>query len=201
MKLVKIIFMSVCVLLLSLSSKAQGTAAWTADELKQANTAKDFPDFNQIEKETLLYINLARLYPKKFMEIELKDYNGPTNNSDYLKNSPYKKSLINTLRSNKALTAMVPDKPLTEFAKCFAIEQGKSGKHGHDRHKCKDGNFAECVSYGMDNGKDIAMQLLIDHSVSSLGHRKICLDKNLSRVGISFGQHKTADYLAVLDFN
>jgi uncharacterized protein YkwD len=200
MKRIKLVFIYVSVILASLTSRAQ-TTTWTADELKQANTAKDFTDFNIIEKETLLYINLARLYPKKFVEIELKDYDGPTNNSDYLKNSPYKKTLITTLKTNKAVNAMVPDKSLTEFAKCFAIEQGKSGKHGHARHKCKDGNFAECVSYGMDNGKDIAMQLLIDHSVSSLGHRKICLDKNYSHVGISFGKHKDSDYLAVLDFN
>ncbi|MFN5345858.1 MAG: hypothetical protein ACK5B3_01425, partial [Bacteroidota bacterium] len=45
---------------------------WTAQEFEAANTARDIQSLTDEEKEVIRYINLARLYPKKFASIELK---------------------------------------------------------------------------------------------------------------------------------
>ncbi len=53
--------------------------------------------------------------------------------------------------------------------------------------------------YRMNTAKDIVLQLLIDDRVSSLGHRKICLDARYSKIGVSVSPHKEWDTCAVLD--
>ena len=175
-------------------------AIWTAAELTAANTGANSKFLKQIEKDALKYINLARLYPKRFVEVELKIYFGTVENPDYLKNSTFRKSLITTLNKGKTETALLPDSTLTKTAECLGKEQEKSGKVGHDRKKCKADYYSECVSYGMSNGLDVAMQLLIDHTVSSLGHRKTCLSDDYKKVGLSHNKHKTQGTAMVLDF-
>lgn len=175
-----------------------GQSEWTNEELKNVKTYPAFA-YNQTEQDAIMYINMARLYPLKFIELELTGYFGPVEFGDYLINSKYKKSLIQELKKIKPMGALHYDKDLHGFAECFAKEQGKSGYTGHDRKRCPKGVFAECVSYGCSTGKDIAMQLLIDHNVPSLGHRKICLNPDYSKVGITSNKHKTSEYCAVLD--
>jgi hypothetical protein len=175
--------------------------SWTSKELGNANTAKDIIYLTAVEKEAITYINLARLYPQLFVKNELTMYNGSANNPDYLKNSEYKMSLIKDLKKRKAAEALIFDKDLYENAKCFAAEQGTLGLWGHDRVKCKKENYAEACSYGMFSGKDIAMQLLIDHNVPDLGHRNGCLDVLFSKIGVSVHDHIKKKICAVLEFN
>jgi uncharacterized protein YkwD len=51
----------------------------------------------------------------------------------------------------------------------------------------------------MDTGKDIVLQLLIDHDVPSLGHRINCLNKAYTKVGVSVQKHINTDICAVID--
>ena len=171
---------------------------WTEKQLKLANTAID-ADITQVEKDAILYINLARLYPKLFLTIEVENYFGTERFVDYVKNSPYKKSLMKTLTSMKAVDALVFDIDLNEDAKCFSKESGEKGIVGHARKICKEGNYAECCSYGMTTGKDIAMSWLIDFNTQSLGHRKICLDPKYSKIGLSVHDHKKWEICAVAE--
>ena len=98
------------------------------------------------------------------------------------------------------MNALIYNEELRELAICFALEQGASGYMGHNRKKCAGFYNAECIAYDMETGKDIAMQLLIDHEVPSLGHREACLDRDLTKIGIGFSPHKKASFCAVLDF-
>jgi len=173
---------------------------WTEEELAMANTAKDANFLTQEEKDVFLYLNLARLYPKKFAEFEVKNYTPPAKYGDYLKNSPYVKSLIQELKKQKPLSVIYPDEEMYEEALCLVREQAKSGKMGHDRKKCPKTYRGECCSYGMEAGRDIVMQLLIDHNVKSLGHRNICLG-DYSRMGTATGSHPKTGTFAVLDFH
>lgn len=173
---------------------------WTEAERKAANTCQDIDDLEDNEKEAIMYINLARLYPKKFAKIELSDYWGPVKYNRYLEGSEYKESLMNQLTNEtEPMSALIWDEELQDFASCFAQEQGSSGLMGHHRKKCAKGNFAECCAYDMETGLDIAMQLLIDHEVLSLGHRENCLNPELTKVGIKFWTHKKANFCAVID--
>lgn len=164
---------------------------WSIEELSQARTADSCSYIGEIEKDAIMYLNLARLFPKKFKELELKGYIGTRKYGDYLKDSPWIASLDSTLDTISAMPALRPDTALYAHAKCFAIEIGDNGTVGHERLNCeKNKRYGECSSFGMENGKDIIMQMLIDHNISGLGHRKQCLDLNNKSIGIYHYSHK-----------
>jgi uncharacterized protein YkwD len=172
---------------------------WTSTQIEKANTAKNITYLTNVEKECILFINLCRLYPKDFLKYEVINYYGTEKYGDYVQYSTYRKSLIQQLNSMTPVNALYFDSEAYKNAKCFAIEQGKVGTTGHTRINCKDGNYAECCSYGMDTAKDIVLQLLIDHDVPSLGHRINCLNKAYTKVGVSVQKHSKYDTCAVID--
>lgn len=163
---------------------------WTLEELGQAKTADSCDYLIGIEKDAVMYLNLARLFPKKFKEIELQGYYGTEKYGDYLKGSPWIATLDSTLDTLTSMPALIPDKALFSHAQCFAAEMGEAGTTGHDRVNCpKNKKYGECSSFGMENGKDIMMQMLIDHNISGLGHRKQCLDPKNRFIGLSTHSH------------
>ena len=169
---------------------------WTIYEFEAANTAKDVENLTSEEKEVIRYINLARLYPKKFAQIEIV-----TSNSDFeITNDQYLNSLVNTLKRMKPVDALYFDESMYQLAKCFAEESGASGYVGHNRKTCKKGYDAECCSYGNESGRQIVLQLLIDKGVPSLGHRNICLDKYMESIGTNIHSHSKYNFCCVLDF-
>ena len=74
---------------------------------------------------------------------------------------------------------------------------------GHKRFGCQelDFNQSECCSYGLQFAMDIVIQLLIDHNIDDLGHRKIILDPRQNFLGVSIKEHREYRYNAVLDFS
>jgi hypothetical protein len=195
MKKISILFFTLIIIQFSIVN-AQN---WTSKQIEKANTAKDVAYLTNVEKECILYINLCRLYPKDFLKYEVVNYYGTEKYGDYVKYSTYRQSLINSLNTMQPVDALCFDSEAYKNAKCFAIEQGKAGTTGHTRINCIDGNYAECCSYGMDTGKDIVLQLLIDHDVPSLGHRINCLNKAYTKIGVSVQNHVKWDTCAVLD--
>ena len=188
-----------CLMLLLIQFSNAIAQNWTSTQIEKANTAKDITYLTNVEKECILYINLCRLYPKDFLKYEVINYYGTEKYGDYVQYSTYRKSLIQQLNSMTPVNALYFDSEAYKNAKCFAIEQGKVGTTGHTRINCKDGNYAECCSYGMDTAKDIVLQLLIDHDVPSLGHRINCLNKDYSKIGVSVQNHLKWDTCAVID--
>lgn len=164
---------------------------WSEVELKTANTAVDVDYMNDTEKEIIQYLNLARLYPKRYIELEVNISPG---------NDHYKTSLISHLKSIRSMGPLIPDKSLKIMAECLLKEQEISGEVGHKRNNCL-GRPYECCSYGLSSGKAIALSLLIDRGVPSYGHRKIILKPNLRYAGVAFGsKHPTYRNFAVIDF-
>ncbi|MEO6669727.1 MAG: CAP domain-containing protein [Ferruginibacter sp.] len=172
---------------------------WTDDQLGLADTGRDIDQLSEIEKDAIMYINLARLFPSEFVKIELESYSGPEGNENSLNNSAYKRSLITTLRNSKPVDALDFDESLYQSARCFAKEQGIKGTVGHKRRNCTPNYSAECCSYGMVNGEDIAMQWLIDDRVQNLGHRINCLNRSYKKIGLSTHTHKKYGTCAVAD--
>jgi len=173
--------------------------SWTSAQLAQASTAANVAYLSNVEKECIMYINLCRLYPKEFLRNELLNYFGTEDYGDYLRDSEYRQSLIDLLSSCSPMDALRFDDVLYRNALCFAKEQGASGEIGHDRRYCEEGNYAECCSYGMSNAKDIAMQLLIDHNVASLGHRENCLNRSYTKIGVSVKPHSKWGTCAIFE--
>lgn len=183
------------------SGSAEEEKVWTDAEMKSANTAANVSYLTAEEKKVIMYVNLARLYPKKYAEKEVLARQNST--SVYIRDAVSKtesvNSLVSTLKSIKPLPAYQFSKELYEFAKCFAVESGSSGYIGHKRKKCVGGSFSECCSYGPGQGRDIVLLLLIDAGVTDLGHRKNCLSPNHKRIGCSIQSHQKTDKCCVID--
>jgi hypothetical protein len=173
---------------------------WTSTELDSAKTADTCSYLITEEKDAVMFLNLARLYPNKFKELELKNYFGTKKYGDYLKGSPYIITLENHLDSMKPLPRLIPNDTMSQNAACFANEMGISGYVGHERVHCdRNKYYTEMCSYGMDNGKDIIMQMLIDHNIESLGHRNNCLNYNYTKIGLSMHIHKEWGHCCVIE--
>lgn len=170
---------------------------WSEYQLEQANTASNISYLTYQEKEAIKYINLARLYPSQFADNEVRNYEMP---SGYVAvTQSYKNSLYRDLKSMKPVNALYFDETMYQYAKCFAKESGERGITGHTRSVCEKGNFAEVCSYGMQTGRDIAMQWLIDDGVESLGHRINCLNGSYTKIGLSIHPHTVYKICAVAD--
>lgn len=177
-----------------------GQGEWSEEELATAKTADSCEYLSGVEKDAIMYLNLARLFPRKFKEIELSGYYGTKKYGDYLKESPWIASLDSTLDTLTSMQALVPDTALYSHAKCFAAEMGDAGTTGHERVSCpKEKKYGECSSFGMDNGKDIMMQMLIDHNITGLGHRLQCLEPQNKWVGLSVHSHKEWETCCVIN--
>ncbi|MEO7523834.1 MAG: CAP domain-containing protein [Ferruginibacter sp.] len=168
---------------------------WSEDQLTKANTAADIQFLSADEQEAIMYVNLARLFPQDFVNIELEDV------ADLdVANPAYTRSLIARLNKALPVSPLYFDQTLYDIAKCFAKESGKKGTVGHTRKNCPKGYAAECCSYGMKAGWDIALQWLIDDGVKGNGHRVICLDESYTKIGLSTYPHKKYGICAVADF-
>ncbi len=186
----KTIALVICAVFL-LQSDIYGQQSWTADQIKQANTADSVTVLTQVEKDVFIYLNLARLFPTDFIKYELNTYAA----NDYNANS-----LKQMLKSKRKLAAITWNEDMQETAACFAAEQGPTKKTGHRRKSCVTNYHGECISYGMETGRDIVMQLLLDYQVPDFGHRKICLANDMNTMGVKDGPHGLNGRMAVLDF-
>jgi len=154
---------------------------------------------NDVEKDVYNYLNYARTRPKEFCEkFVIPNWN---------KNNSYENSLVETMMALKPMGTLLPNRELYNSAECHASVSGALGFVGHTRSKnpktkkkCDEFFMGECISYGMDEGLAIVLQLLIDDGVPSLGHRHICFSSGYTSVGISLRQHQKYGVNCVLDF-
>jgi uncharacterized protein YkwD len=176
---------------------------WNKPEYLRCNTAAQAPYLSQAEKEVIYILNLVRVNPPLFARTVVARY-PELGGSQYLKNSDYYKSLLDTLAKVKPLPLLLPEKTLFESARCHAAESGKTGYVGHDRTTaaCEklERYSGECCQYGYSRPLQIVMSLLIDEGVPSLGHRKILLS-GFSRVGVSVQPHSGYGTNTVIDLD
>jgi hypothetical protein len=125
---------------------------WETIELEAANTGKNATYLNEVEKETLLYLNLACLYLKKYalLEVPRDMLFSRGEKANWLL---YRKSLLKTLNSMQALQALQPDSLMTVNARCFAKESSELGTIGHKHIRCPKENWEECCAYGSATGR------------------------------------------------
>lgn len=172
---------------------------WTIEELQSANTAADANYMTSLEKNVILYVNLARMYPKKFARIEVEPYDGPEGFAKESGFDAYKQSLLRDLYRMNPVKAYKPSYSLYQSAYCWAEESGRLGITGHTRVSCTQPNIAECCSYGVSSSIDVVLQLLIDAGVPSLGHRINCLNSSYSKIGVSQMPHQKWGNCTVLN--
>lgn len=179
-----------------LIDKALAGAQWKNNLITAAQ--EDYLSEN--EKMVFYYLNLARTQPQYFADSVLINYKG-AENIYFNKTSSFIKSLYTTLKSMKPLSPLQAERSLYNDARCFALASGEKGYVGHERKgmDCARYQSAECCSYGFEKAIDIAVQLLIDEDVPSLGHRNIILG-SYKQLGVSVQPHSRFRHIAVLNF-
>lgn len=168
---------------------------WTDEEIYAANTAADCPYLTQDGKDMILYNNLARLYPKKFAVIELRNW----------RKSAYLSSLIRTLNNMEPVQALTVNARSTDLAQCWATVSGRKGLYGHNRVDCpsfQNGLMSgENCFYGRASGRFALIDLLVDEGIPDVGHRVNCLHPRFNSVGIGTAEHHSDCHLCyVMDF-
>lgn len=161
----------------------------------KCNTAKNSSLLSKEEKEVIMYVNMVRAYPQYFLMMKLNPYleSKHANKNDY-----YIKSLIETLKKARPLHILYVDKKLTTIAKNYAETIGNKGIVQHNTEN----NYldSENIVYEDTNPLEMVIDLLIDHGVSSLGHRKNILDFEYRQIGVGIAPHKVYGKTCVMDF-
>lgn len=173
--------------------------------ISKCNTANAVQAINQREKQVVLYINIARCYPKYFLDSILIPYMDSAKTN---KKSMYYKTLLADLNKANSLKPLTFNKELYSIAKKHARNMGWTGKTGHSSSRGK--TFAERTadisgcgedcSYGFRKPLDIIFQLMLDEGVPSLGHRKNILDPTYKTVATSIYRHRKYKWNCVIDF-
>jgi len=183
-------------------------ANWNIDIL---DTAKDAAYLSPIEKDVVLEMNKVRTDPQKYADLyiqpELRYYNGNLYQKPgqiTIQTQEGKKaveSCVSALSKTARVSVLTPELGLSLGAKDHTIDQGKTGKTGHDgsdkstplarilRYGKGYTQAGENLAYGPVSGREIVVQLLIDDGVPSRGHRTNIMNKNFSQTGVSFGPH------------
>jgi hypothetical protein len=101
---------------------------------------------------------------------------------------------------------------LFKAARDHTLDTGARGLTGHtgsdsstisgrmNRYGQWGGTIGENISYGVSEGREIVIQLLIDDNVPNRGHRTNNMDKNFGCVGVSIGSHSVYETMCVIDF-
>lgn len=173
-------------------------AYFTQEEIELANTADEISYMSSQEKRVFMWMNLARIYPQRFIEVveyyAQQEYGGSYN--------PYVKSLVKDLNKHASLDAIQPSKLMFDMAECWAMEAGQLGLEGHNRKKCDYQHDAECCGYVDENsGFYHLVSLLVDEGVPNLAHRKIILSEEYHFAGVSIQPHKQYGKNIVIDFS
>ena len=178
-----------------------GKDKWTRKEWRSANTCRFAFYMGRQIKQSIRFMNLSRMYGKKFSEIYL----------DSLKEKDsYVLSLIKTLKTQNQKESLRPSPNLWMAAKVHSYISGIAGSSGHQGYNLRFAIFqpfsfgnktGENCDYGARKGLEIAMDLLIDQGVPSLGHRKNILDPDFARIGGSRFLHTKYGWNAVFDYS
>ncbi len=180
-----------------------------ANILETASDTSGLQKFSPMEKEVLMWTNLARMAPKEFAEM-LTAYT--KSSSLYTSNNTYvislKKDLLKAVPIKNPLQV---HKTLNELALSHAEFGKRTGKYGHQnieqrvsivKNKMKYLSYAENCSYHYENALDAFMSLLIDNGIKDLGHRKTILNPRFTHIGISILPYtKPGEYILIQSFS
>ena len=161
---------------------------------------------NEEEKKVVFYMNIARCYPKYFLDSLFLPY---AKERGIATKTMYYTTLVKTLRSMQPVQALVFRADLYPYTLAHAQDMGKSGKMGHDSSKGVsfekrlekfDGYTGENCQYGYADALDIVMDLILDEGIPSMGHRDNILMKEFTHTAVSIQPHKTYGVNCVIDF-
>jgi hypothetical protein len=190
--------------------KALGKDPWGDSVKKAANTAANTEYMSGNEKQVIYWLNIARMQPDLFAEMNLKPYLQLYDDDEWIccgegawgmeTHVTYVNTCYLKMAKMDSLKALMPDENNYKSAECHATQSGITGYVGHERTNCQEHFSGECCDYGNEDPLGVILDLLVDAGVPSLGHRRICLG-GYSGIGVSQKPHKGYRVNVVLDFD
>ena len=175
---------------------------WDSETLNRCNTAKDFANLSDFQRQTYYFLNLARV-------------NGPLFSKTFVAafcdvNDVNVRSLIDTLSHTIDYQLIYPDKDLLKAAQSHADDKEKNSHTSGDgtgatqrlRIKFRCSHYSgECIAWGGNsNGIQPVLQLLVDGGhAPGYGHRTILLSKSNATMGVGTGYEKDGHHVCVID--
>ncbi|OPL19258.1 MAG: hypothetical protein AVO35_11815 [Candidatus Aegiribacteria sp. MLS_C] len=197
---------------------------WVLDEwdLLRLATAAGADYLDQLEKDVLLHINMARAnpagYAEDFIEPRLQYF------SDYFYREPGRPTLITAegpdalveciedMEGTRPMEPLTPSPGLTMAASDHAQDLSSTGLTGHvgsdgsifsqriEKHGRWLATVGEVISYGPETGREIVLGLLIDDGVSDDSHRRNLLNPAFRLAGLAVEEHEAFGNVCVIEF-
>jgi len=190
--------------------------------LLELSTAADSEFYDDLEKDVILHLNMARTDPARYAH----DFIEPR--TEYFSGTTYREpeesillthegvqavdECVSDMEDTEPMNPLVPSEGLSLAALDHALDLSVTGETGHigsDRSEFaarieRYGQWlitiGEVISYGPATGREIVIGLLIDDGVSDRGHRTIILNPNFRLVGIAIEDHTAYGNVCVVEF-
>lgn len=173
----------------------------------------DRPSYlSKLELAVLEELNLARMYPQTYAKL-LEDYRATfegnvakrqgKNSIATNEGTAAVDEAIRALKAQSPLDALRPSQGMSRAAKDHAKDIGGRGAISHNgqdgsapadrisRYGTWETTAGENISFGMDSGRGVVIQLIVDDGVPGRGHRINIYNPEFQRVGIACGPHKS----------
>ncbi|MCK4805995.1 MAG: CAP domain-containing protein [Candidatus Aegiribacteria sp.] len=192
---------------------------WTLQEL---STAADAEFLDDLEKDVILHLNMARTDPARYAH----DFIEPR--MEYFSGTVYREpgeltlvtqegvqaveECVSDMEDTELMNPLFPSEGISMAALDHALDLSLTGETGHigsdqsefsariERYGQWFTSIGEVISYGPTTGREIVIGLLIDDGVSDRGHRTNVLNPNFRLVGIAIEEHPAYGNVCVIEF-
>lgn len=192
---------------------------WALGEL---STAADAEFLDDLEKDVILHLNMARTDPSRYSRVFIEP------RMEYFTGVVYRElsepslitregarvvdECVSDMEDTDVMSSLVPSEGISLAALDHALDLSLTGETGHigsDRSEFSARierygqwlvSIGEVISYGPTTGREIVIGLLIDDGVSDRGHRASILNPDFSLVGIAIEEHSAYGNVCVIEF-
>lgn len=209
-------------LLAGLATLTAGPAPLSGMPLDDISTASDAEYLNELEKDVILHLNMARTdpagYAEDFIEPRLRYFSGTDYNEP---EGPIQRTVegelavaecVSDMKGTEPMGVLLPSHAISLAAADHAADHSETGNRGHtgsdgstfdtriERYADWRGTIGEVIAFGPRNGREIVAILLIDDGVADRGHRINLLNPDFRYVGVAIEEHPEYGYVCVIDF-
>ncbi len=210
-------------------SKIHSSYDWSKEELwpvtdwalEELSTTGDAEYLDDLEKDVILHLNMARTDPARYAHDFIEPRIGFFSGMVY--REPGQSTLVTQegvqaveecvsyMEDTEQMNPMVPLESVSLAALDHALDLSLTGETGHigsdrsdfslriERYGQWMFSIGEVISYGPTTGREIVIGLLIDDGVSGRGHRTIVLNQNFRMVGIAIEEHPAYGNVCVIE--